>query len=412
MLGGARIEAHPTKTKCKVGICQVKLNSNKTRVGFETRTSHRSLVVGKAANDTTETEDEEKEKEKEKKREKEKEKEKTETRPSVRKRWSKLKEIIHPTQTALGWDWVLFKMKNLTTEEDAQKYLNRKPVPAVKRGEIYYIVDHHHTLCALEASGWDVKVTIVVIMEVPEDLSTIDQFWVFMEHRGWSFVRNSDYTKGSFSQLPSGFDINGYHNDIYRSMGGFARVYNVLVRPKNLEARLFFEFKWGYFFYTHSEDAYGLWHDKRLFRSYERVRRLLEEVDMQEYVSENMTSLSPAECTYLSDNVIEPAYRLVMFYLRALCMQYNKLSNEEKQDVVPDLALMFGENNKVLPEDCIVETKEFNYGDLQSFGKLDDNLATFDDGFEEYGDESMYDKWSITPSLFGTLDEKVGNLGF
>ena len=64
-------------------------------------------------------------------------------------------------------------------------------------------------------------------------------------------------------------------------MGGFARVHRVLKRPKNLESRLFFEFKWGYFFYVHREDELGLWHDKRLFRSWQRVRHLVEETDMQ-----------------------------------------------------------------------------------------------------------------------------------
>jgi len=59
---------------------------------------------------------------------------------------------VRPTQTALGWDWVLFKMKNLATEEDAAAYLDRKPVPVVKRGDLYYAVDHHHTLAALQVS--------------------------------------------------------------------------------------------------------------------------------------------------------------------------------------------------------------------------------------------------------------------
>jgi hypothetical protein len=54
--------------------------------------------------------------------------------------------------------------------------------------------------------------------------------------------------------LPTTFAITAFHNDIYRSMGGFARVHRVLKRPKNLESRLFFEFKWGYFFYVHRED--------------------------------------------------------------------------------------------------------------------------------------------------------------
>jgi hypothetical protein len=95
-------------------------------------------------------------------------------------------------------------MKNLTTIEDAAAYLDRKPVPCVKRGDLYYIVDHHHTLAALNASGHDVKVTLVVIMDIPEDLGTLQMFWDFMERRGFTFMRNPDYTHCDFdvSQLP------------------------------------------------------------------------------------------------------------------------------------------------------------------------------------------------------------------
>eukprot|EP00959_Pyramimonas_sp_CCMP1952_P031991 671325-Pyramimonas_sp.AAC.1 len=40
-------------------------------------------------------------------------------------KWSKLKDSLRPSQTALGYDWVLYKMKNLTTEEAAQAYMDR-----------------------------------------------------------------------------------------------------------------------------------------------------------------------------------------------------------------------------------------------------------------------------------------------
>lgn len=45
-----------------------------------------------------------------------------------------------------------------------------------------------------QASGYDVKVTLVVIMDIPEDLGTLDMFWDFMERRGFTFMRNPDYT--------------------------------------------------------------------------------------------------------------------------------------------------------------------------------------------------------------------------
>ena len=35
-----------------------------------------------------------------------------------------------------------------------------KPVPVVKYRGYYYVVDHHHTLSALELAGWEVDVTL------------------------------------------------------------------------------------------------------------------------------------------------------------------------------------------------------------------------------------------------------------
>lgn len=71
--------------------------------------------------------------------------------------WMACSRSVRPTQTALGWDWVLFKMKNLSTEEDAAAYLDRKPVPVVKRGDLYYAVDHHHTLAALQVRVFSIS---------------------------------------------------------------------------------------------------------------------------------------------------------------------------------------------------------------------------------------------------------------
>lgn len=327
----------------------------------------------------------------EKKKKKKKKVKDSEAQPTVRKRWSKLKTSLHPTQTSLGWDWVLFKMKNLLDEETAQAYLDRKPVPAVKRGDMYYVVDHHHTLAALEASGFDVKVTVVVILEVPEDLCPAEFFWRFLETRCWSFVRNQDYTMAGPEALPKTFNMRDYHNDIYRSMAGFARVHRVLKRPKNLEARLFFEFKWGYFFYFNSTDPIGLWNDVRLHRSFGRIKALVEEVDMQEYVVDKIQEdrLNVQECVYLSENVIEPAYQLMMFYLRSLCLEYEKLSDEDKPKAVPEMAMLFGEANLTLPTGCVFESKEYSYD------ANEENSEDNDEVFDEYGDEQDFSSWTL-----------------
>ena len=40
--------------------------------------------------------------------------------------------------------------------------MRRKPVPYVGYKGKKFVVDHHHTLVALELSGWDVEVTLEV----------------------------------------------------------------------------------------------------------------------------------------------------------------------------------------------------------------------------------------------------------
>ncbi len=43
-----------------------------------------------------------------------------------RVRWSKIKDRLRPTQTALGFDWCFYKLKNFTSEAAAQRYMDSK----------------------------------------------------------------------------------------------------------------------------------------------------------------------------------------------------------------------------------------------------------------------------------------------
>ena len=78
----------------------------------------------------------------------------------------------------------------------------------------------------------------------------------------------------------------------------------------------------------------------------------------QEYVIDNMQRLNVSDCTYLSENVIEPVYQLMMLYIRSLCLEYENLEKQDKPAAVPEFNKFFGENvsrpNAVCrPERCV-----------------------------------------------------------
>jgi len=195
-----------------------------------------------------------------------------------RVRWSKVREKLRPTQSALGYDWCFYKLKNFTSEAAAQRYMDSKarpasrpaaptagadfpplaqPVPYVQRGKNKYVVDHHHTLAALELFCKSTETDLYVTMErirqfdkSEQNSLTDEAFWGVMEGKGWAFLRDENYNRSSVTDLPLDFALSSFRNDIYRSMGGFARVYEVLKRGKELDDMLFFEFRWGCAFFS------------------------------------------------------------------------------------------------------------------------------------------------------------------
>jgi hypothetical protein len=184
--------------------------------------------------------------------------------PMERALWSKIKKSLRPTQAALGYDWCFYKMQQFTSEDAAQRYMDSKPVPYVQRGSKKYIVDHHHTLAALELSGFDVDITLEQVRSFDKTEQTLEGFWGYMEGRGWAFLRDENYNRIPIAKLPKNFALSAFRNDVYRSMGGFARVFDVLKRGKELDDRLFFEFRWGYFFWIHRKGATAVFYARQL----------------------------------------------------------------------------------------------------------------------------------------------------
>ena len=319
--------------------------------------------------------------------------------PTHREVWTVARERCRPTQAALGWDWALSKMAKCADASSAQKYMDRKPVrrhrrrgvapqhgplvtqraspylrlahegpratsalrrlfrpllappcvpdprrlrqvPYVTRGDgLMYVLDHHHTLAALELSGWeDVEVTFELVYEFDEgvlDTSNNDLFYGFLSGKGWTYLLDEQYQPISWRELPTGFDLRLYRNDLYRSMGGFCRKYGVLERGTTLEDRLFFEFRWGYLFWLNrngpDSESENLWTDMRHYRTWCHMTSCLDEIIHNEF---DVYKFKPNEVCAVAENfdideqvefgkeVVRPCYRAACWALRDLCENY------------------------------------------------------------------------------------------
>jgi hypothetical protein len=99
-------------------------------------------------------------------------------------------------------------------------------------------------------------------------------------------------------------------------------------------------------------DSFGLWPDKRLLRGFQRCVQLVSEIDLQEYSNDAAASKLAAtnvnEISFLSQQVIEPAYQMLSFYLRHLAVAYDNLPKGRERDV-PGLREIFGSDHSQLP---------------------------------------------------------------
>ena len=89
---------------------------------------------------------------------------------TITKPWSEIKKNreTFANRVRLGLD--VYKLANFSSET-AREYMAVKPVPVVKYRGYYYVVDHHHTLSALELAGWEVDVTLEEIYVFEDDLN-------------------------------------------------------------------------------------------------------------------------------------------------------------------------------------------------------------------------------------------------
>lgn len=206
-------------------------------------------------------------------------------------KWSNLKKFLKPTQSEVGYAWVQKKLEDYDSSSHAQDEMDDNPIPCVIGPDnYYYVVDHHHELCALDYAGYiDVTVTLNVICDY-RSVPTMNEFWNLMADS--SLVYLGIHPGGNYSnmpvpiepaQLPQSFsftkDEQTLGNDPWRSLASFVRKVNSYYsNPAECTSKncyrayyrgcvdgyqskgsgvAFFEFRWGYYFldgsYYHSQ---------------------------------------------------------------------------------------------------------------------------------------------------------------
>ncbi len=128
---------------------------------------------------------------------------------------------LRPTQMTVGMREVEQKRsewRGLAPGKTGQ-FLGRHMIPVVRgpKGR-FYVIDHHHLARALQEEG----VGQVLISSVA-DLRALDkdEFWTFMDNRGWMHPFDSDGRRQPRTSLPK--NVADLEDDPYRSLAGELR---------------------------------------------------------------------------------------------------------------------------------------------------------------------------------------------
>ena len=203
---------------------------------------------------------------------------------TCRQEWRELQTFLRPTQSAVGYAWVLRGYeKDMVKEKDCQREMDDSVIPVAKRGGALYVVDGHHTLAGLDRSGHTgVKVTVNVVCDY-SDLAQAD-FWPKMAANGFAYLAGRPGREPTElpkpidpASLPTEFRFgeggSSFEDDPWRSLAGYvrkikasdgtrsARCFNRMCSPATGQGINYFEFRWAYFFNDGYLDT-ALWQDE------------------------------------------------------------------------------------------------------------------------------------------------------
>eukprot|EP00947_MAST-08B_sp_MAST-8B-sp1_P003976 g3976.t1 len=148
------------------------------------------------------------------------------------------KPLLKPTQQGIGYAWVQRKLENsFQSSDDAQDELKDSVVPVVvgPGAANLYILDHHHTLMALELADSDIQDDVHVYISVVCDYRSLSTsvFWQKLVSDKFAYLLSRP--AGSPKQLPSRIQPSdlpnaittaasgGFVDDPWRSWASFVR---------------------------------------------------------------------------------------------------------------------------------------------------------------------------------------------
>ncbi len=127
---------------------------------------------------------------------------------------------LRPTQMTVGFQEVEHKRRRWRAQGvRTDPELWARPVPAVLGpGGAAYVLDRHHTLCALRLEGV-VRVAVAVVSEL--DRLGRAAFWREMEARGWRHPIDAHGVRSSCGAIPERFE--DLADDPFRSLASALR---------------------------------------------------------------------------------------------------------------------------------------------------------------------------------------------
>lgn len=150
-------------------------------------------------------------------------------------------DSLRPTQMTVGYREVDEKRRSWREKSDGKgaQFLGQHMIPVLLGPKArHYVIDHHHLARALHDEG-----VSDILVDVVADLRGLskDEFWVFVDNRGWCHPYDDEGVRRGFEAIPT--SIAKMKDDPFRSLAGELRRVGGYAK----DATPFSEFIWADF---------------------------------------------------------------------------------------------------------------------------------------------------------------------